>query len=324
MEKDFSTVSSEKGFVKLGASGLLVSRLGVGTWAWGDSAWGFGVTSNESDIAEAFKASVAEGVNFFDTAEIYGEGDSERFLGKFLKGYGENVVVATKYAPTRRRIPGFKLSSALNASLKRLGLQRVDLYQLHWYNRLMSPRLLASGLAQAFNEGLIRAVGVSNYSAEQMMRFQDLLGKHGVPLASNQVQYSLLHRVPERNGLTAASKERNISLIAYSPIAMGILSGKYSEKNPPPGGRAARYPRDFLRKVSPLIGLLGEIGSAHGGKTPSQVALAWVIGRGFVPIPGAKNASQARENCLSLAWSLNADETSALEKTSDSIQPVPI
>jgi len=304
----------------LGKNGIAVSPIGIGTWAWGERGWGFGDSFGESDIHAAFHASLDAGVNFFDTAEIYGTGDSERYLGKYLSASGKKIVIATKYAPIRMRFPGRNVLSALRGSLNRLGVERVDLYQIHWHDRLMSMKLLARGFSGAVKDGLATAVGVSKFTVPLMKQFRDELGRHGVPLASNQVHYNLLHREPERNGVLDACRELDVALIAYSPLAMGVLSGKYSEIHPPPGFRAARYPADFLKRIRDIIGLMREIGSAHGGKTPSQVAINWVISKGAIPIPGAKNAAQATENCGAMGWSLDADEIRALEAASESVQ----
>jgi aryl-alcohol dehydrogenase-like predicted oxidoreductase len=303
-----------------GSSGIAIGSMGIGTWAWGERAWGFGDSTDESEIHAAFHASIEAGVNFFDTAEIYGSGESERHLGKFLSACRKKVVIATKYAPVRTRFPGRNVRSALKGSLGRLGMEHVDLYQIHWHDRLMSMKLLARGFSGVVKEGLATAVGVSKFTVPQMKRFQDELGRYDIPLASNQVHYNLLHREPEQNGVMAACRETGIALIAYSPIAMGVLSGKYTEDNPPPGFRAARYPPDFLERVRPLVGLMREIGSAHGGKTPSQVAINWVISKGAIPIPGAKNAAQATENCGALGWSLDTHEIRALEAASELVQ----
>jgi aryl-alcohol dehydrogenase-like predicted oxidoreductase len=259
-------------------------------------------------------------VNFFDTAEVYGGGESERYLGKFLSGARKDILVATKYAPFRARFPGRKVSSALKGSLRRLGLERVDLYQIHWNERLMSIKLLAHSFGRVMKDGLATAVGVSNFNNAWMRRFRDELWRYDIPLASNQVHYNLLHREPERNGVLNACRELNVTLIAYSPIALGMLSGRYSENHPPPGFRAKRYPPDFLKRVQPLIGLMREIGSAHGGKTPAQIAINWVISKGALPIPGAKNASQAKENCSAIGWTLAPDEIAALEMASEPVQ----
>jgi len=305
----------------LGFGELHISPLGVGTWAWGDRLyWGFGRGYTETDLQAAFEASLAGGINFFDTAEIYGRGRSERFLGQFLRHADRPVMIATKFFPYPWRWRRESLLRALRGSLERLGLDRVDLYQIHWPNPPVPIETWMHGLADAVAAGLARAVGVSNYNPEQTHRAHAALAERGVPLASNQVQYSLLHRRPERNGLLATCRQLGVTLIAYSPLAMGLLTGKYTPENPPPGVRGRRFNRKLLSRIQPLLALLREIGEAHGGKSPAQVALNWVICKGAVPIPGAKNARQAQENIGALGWQLTDEEMAALDAASQEVQ----
>ncbi len=307
--------------IELGRTGLHAPPLGLGTWQWGDTMmWNYGQGYAEAEIQAAFDASLTAGVNLFDTAEMYGRGQSERFLGGFVKAHvaagGERPIIATKYMPYPWRLTKGRLTAALRDSLDRLGLDQVDLYQIHWPFPPRSVTTWADALADAVEAGLTRAVGVSNYSVDQMRRAHETLTKRGVPLASNQVQYSLLYRQPERNGLLAACQELGIALIAYSPLAKGLLTGKYAPGSRPAGLRGRRYNDEVLGKVAPLSGLLRDIGQAHG-KTPSQVSLNWLICKGTLPIPGAKNARQAAENAGALGWRLGTDEVAALEQAAD-------
>ncbi len=300
--------------VALGRTGLRVSSLGLGTWQWGDTMfWGYGKGYAEGEIRAAFETSLAAGITLFDTAEIYGRGRSEQFLGRFIAGRRAGLVIATKFMPLPWRLGKGQLLAALRKSLERLGLAQVDLYQIHWPFPPRPVEFWADALADAVQAGLVRAVGVSNYSADQMRRAYDVLAKRGVPLASNQVEYSLLHRAPERNGVLDACRELGVTLIAYSPLAQGLLTGKYGPDNPPPGLRGRRYRGERLARIQPLIGRLREIGAGHGGKSPGQVALNWLICRGAIPIPGAKNARQAQENAGALGWRLTAEEVAELE-----------
>lgn len=304
-------------FIQLGSTPLRVSELGIGTWSWGERAWGEVGEGEREGFRAAFETARNAGVNFFDTAEVYGDGESERILGSFVRASGTEVLIATKYAPRRSRAPGLLLGAALRRSLSRLGRQTVDLYQIHWYNRLMVPRLLARSLASAVRDGHVRAVGVSNYGADRMRRFHDEMSRYGVALASNQVEYSLLHRNPETDGVIDACRERGATLIAYSPLAMGVLTGKYSAEHPPPGFRSGRYSTEYLARIPPLLDLMREIGRAHGGRTPSQIALNWLIGKGVLPIPGAKDARQAEEICGAAGWRLSPEEAASLEELSN-------
>lgn len=309
--------------ISLGKTGIEIPPIGVGTMAWGDRFfWGYGQAYSETDVKSAFEASLDAGVTFFDTAEIYGSGLSETLLGKFLRESSrpqgtQDIVVATKFFPFPWRIQRSSLKRALLNSLKRLQIDQVDLYQVHWPFPPVPVETWASALADVVEEGLTKAVGVSNYNAEQMQRAQKVLAKRGVLLASNQVEFSLINRKIEKNGLLKLCQETGVTCIAYCPLGRGVLTGKYSAKNPPTGIRSRRYPSKFLERAEPLLRLLHEIGQDHGGRTQCQVALNWVISKGAVPIPGAKNSRQAQENAGALGWSLTESELSALDKASD-------
>lgn len=288
--------------------------MGVGTWQWGDRMyWGFGREFSERDVWEAFDESVRAGLTFFDTAEVYGRGKSEAFLGEFIRKTHAPVVVGTKCMPFPSRLTGAALPRALARSLQRLGLPAADLYQMHWPFPPVSIETWMEAMADGYHRGLIRGVGVSNYSVEQMRRARDALARHGVPLASNQVKFSLLDREPLTNGLLDACREFGVTLIAYGPLAKGVLSGKYSADRRPPGWRGRRFSREVFARIDPLLRLLREIGEAHG-KTPAQVAINWCIAKGTLPIPGAKTGAQARENAGALGWSLTPEEAARLEE----------
>ena len=305
--------------VPLGSTSIRISPLGIGTWQWGDRMfWNYGQGEfNDADLRAGFRAAVAAGINFFDTAEVYGSGRSETLLGEFMRSDNpppaSPLVVATKFMPYPWRLSRKELVKALRHSLKRLGLDHVDLYQVHQPIPPLPPETWAAGLADALGEGLVRAVGVSNYSEDWMRRTQAVLAKRGIPLVSNQVEYSLLTRSPEWNGVRAACQELNVTLIAYSPLGKGLLTGKYTPEHPPKGARRVMLGR-YLEPVQPLVRLLREIGQKYGGKTPAQVALNWLMVKGAVPIPGIKNLRQASENLGALGWRLTPDEAAALEE----------
>ncbi len=210
------------------------------------------------------------------------------------------------------------LLNALKKSLKRLQLSQVDLYQIHMpFGRWSKPEYV-SALADAVKSGLTRAVGVSNFNTEKTRLAHETLQADGIPLASNQVEYSLFDRSIERNGLLAYCLENDITVIAYSPLAKGMVTGKYGPDNPPPGPRKRMYPKEKLQQAQPLINLLREIGTNYS-KSPAQVALNWTICKGTVPIPGAKNAKQAAENLGAMGWRLSADEVTALDEASQAL-----
>ena len=303
--------------VTLGNTGIAITPLGIGTWAWGDQVmWGYGKGYGDADVRAAFDATVAAGINFFDTAEVYGLGRSEKLLGQFIRESGQSFVVATKFMPFPFWLTKNALRRALRNSLKRLGMPRTDLYQMHFPLPPVPVETWMDAMAEAVEAGFVRAVGVSNYDQAQMGRAHTALAKHGIPLASNQIFYSLLHRDPEFNGVAQLCKDLNVTLIAYSPLEKGILTGKYTPDNPPPGPRKRIYSREYLQKAQPLIEMLRDFGDAHGGKTPAQVALNWTICKGAVPIPGAKNVRQVQSNAGALGWRLTDDEVAALDELS--------
>ena len=235
---------------------------------------------------------------------MYAMGRSERVLGELVQrarleqnGSTAAPVLATKFAPTPWRFRPTSLVKALRASLRRLGVPVVDLYQMHFPGGAVSIERWMEAMADAVEEGLVRAVGVSNYDATQMRRAHAALARRGVPLASNQIQYSLLHRVPERDGVLAACRELDVTPIAYMPLYMGVLTGKYTAENRPKGifRQFLEHTRPAgLTRVQPLLSLMREVGAAHGGKGPAQVALSWLVSKGAVPISGARSGGGAR------------------------------
>lgn len=306
----------------LGPNGPTVPALGVGTWAWGDSLfWDYGKAYSDSDLHAAFEACLDAGLTLFDTAEIYGFGQSERLLGRFMQQRSpqtaQNAVVATKYFPLPWRFSQQSVADALAASLDRLQVASVALYQVHQpVSFLLSQKDLMQALAAEVKRGRIGAVGVSNYSASQMREAHAYLAEQGVPLAVNQVQYSLLNRKIETSGVMATAKELGVTILAYSPLAQGLLTGKYTPEADlkPAGARriSPSFSQDNLTKLSPLLQALTEIG-AHHGRTPAQVALNWLVAQGNVlPIPGAKNARQAAQNAGALGWQLTTQEIDQL------------
>jgi len=293
--------------------------LGLGTWSWGDTGtWGMDGYDRSYDfdtIRAAYRASVDAGVTLLDTAEMYGDGESERIIGRLLaedSTRAQQVIVATKFMPFPWRIPfAQRLRSALEASLERLQLRAVHLYQVHGPISMRSHRTVAAALAGPYRDGLFKAAGVSNYSAAEVRAIHAAMTAEGVPLLTNQVEFSLLRAMPERSGLLATCRELGMTVLAYSPIAMGRLSGKYTTANPPPGKRNfSAYP---MAEIEPVLSVQREIGARHGGKTPAQVALNWLMGKGAVPIPGAKNAAQAAQNAGALGWRLSDDDVATLD-----------
>jgi len=305
---------------RLAGTDLTIAPLGVGTWAWGDrTTWGMGSYDTDlsiDTIREAFEASVDAGATFFDTAEVYGDGESERIIGRLLADDPERAakaVLATKFMPSPWKLQvRTALLDSLRASLDRLGVASVGLYQIHGPISLRGHAALAEALAAAHQAGLVEAVGVSNYSAGETRSIHEQLRQRGLRLATNQIEFSLLRRVPETGGLLTTCSELGVVPLAYSPIGQGRLTGKYSVGNPPPGRR--NFSKHPMEVVDAVVAELRRVGDAHGAKTPGQVALNWLMAKGAVPIPGAKNRNQAVENAGALGWSLDPEEVAALDR----------
>ncbi len=297
-----------------------VPVMGVGTWAWGDKrTWGMGGYDHGltfETITDAWQTSIDAGVTLFDTAEAYGEGESERIIGKLRAAdpqRASKAVIASKFMPMPWKLNVKKsLIDAAKASRERLGIERIDLYQIHGPISLRSIPAQAEALAQAHGDGVVNAVGISNFSPKETRRFDEELRKRDLRLASNQVEFSLLRTIPIASGLLSTCADLGVVVLAYSPIGQGRLTGKYSAENPPPGKRNfSTYP---MEKIDPLVDKLRGIGEAHDAKTPSQVALNWLMRRGTLPIPGAKNGDQAAQNAGAVGWKLTASELTALNE----------
>jgi len=303
----------------------LAAPLGVGTWAWGNQfLWGYD-ESMDGELEQAFNAILDGGVNLFDTADSYGtgaglDGRSEVLIGQFASRRAQRLgqgaakpVVATKYAAYPWRVTRGSVLQAARESKARLGGDVDVVGQLHWSTANYQPlqeRALWDGLGDVYESGLVGAVGVSNYGPQQLRRIHKALKRRGVPLASVQVQYSLLSRFPETNGLVETCGELGVRLIGYSPLALGLLTGKYGPESPPEGLRGTAL-GGVVTRMGPLLGTLREVAEARG-KTPAQVAINWVVQRGALPIPGAKSVKQATDNLGALGWDLTGAEVDEL------------
>lgn len=305
--------------IRLGQSPIEVAPLGVGCWAWGDREyWRYEQDLGPRDVVEAFDASLAAGLDLFDTAEAYGWGKSEQLVGALARRSPRPVVVATKYAPLAGRGGAAAIARGIAGSLKRLGLPRIDLYQMHWADSQEAPIPAAMrAFAEAVGDGRVTAVGVSNFRAGEMREAHAALARFGVPLASNQVRYSLLHRAPEVDGVLDACRELDVALLAYSPLEQGLLTGKYGPGALPDGPRAAaaRFAADNVVAAQPVIAALAAIAGAHAVDA-AAVALAWLLARGVLPLPGATRGEQAARNARALAVQLSAEEIDALDRAS--------
>lgn len=300
------------------AGGVRVSALGLGTWQFGSGDWGYGTSYAEEIAPRIVTRSLDLGVTLFDTAEAYAFGHSERILGEALGARRADAFVATKLFPILPFDP--VVGRRARGSLRRLGTDAVDLYQVHWHNPVVPVRTTMTAMGKLQREGLVRAVGVSNFSLAHWLEAERTLGG---PVLSNQVKYSLIDRGPEEELVPWAQANDRI-VIAYSPLSQGLLSGRYGPDNLPTGlrsGTPAFLPEN-VRRLEPVLAVLREVADAHGA-TPSQVALAWLLRRpNVVVIPGASSVEQAESNAAAADLELTDDEDDALTSASDAFDPI--
>lgn len=302
------------------STSLQPPEIGVGTWAWGDRwVWDY-KKSQDHILHDTFTRSVERGVRFFDTAEVYGPWRSERLIGTFAQKSPTPIQIATKFMPLPWRLTKTSLLRALKGSLARLTVPYVDLYQIHFPLPPIKVETWMEAMVEAVETGLTRNVGVSNYDTRTMYRAHTILNKNHVALFSNQVEYSLLQKAPEHSGLLKECRELGTVLLAYSPLAQGVLTGKYSPSNPPAGWRRLFKTPRMLSRIQPLLDLMWHIGSHHNGATPAQVALNWCICKGVIPIPGAKTPRQAIENADAAGWRLTEQEVNDLDEMSNRVR----
>ena len=295
-----------------------VSRIGLGTWQFGSREWGYGDQYASGPAREIVQRALALGVTLFDTAEVYGFGKSERILGEALGDKRAEVAVASKIMPVAPIAPVVKQRE--RASAQRLQLDRIPLYQVHQANPIVPDSVIMPGLRSLLDSGDIGAVGVSNYSLERWKKADAALGR---PVVSNQVHFSLAH--PQAlDDLVPFAEQENRVVIAYSPLAQGLLGGKYGVDNRPGGVRAVNslFGTENLRRVEPLLQTLRDVAAQVDAK-PAQVALAWLIHLpGVVAIPGASSVEQLEFNVAAADIELNAESRDALTEAARAFRPV--
>ena len=314
---------------KLGQSDLYVSPIGLGCWQFseGKSITGsFWPRLDENTTLAIIQASLEGGINWFDTAEAYGWGKSEAGLVKALKMLNKQkgeIVIATKWFPIFRTANS--IYKTVNTRLKYLDGFPIDLYQIHApYGSFSSREKQLWAMKEVVKAGKAKYLGVSNFSAKQMREAYEQLRRTPAPLISNQVKYNLLHRRIENNGVLETAKELGISIIAYSPLEQGLLSGKYHDNpdliqsSPGPRKRLRRFSRKGLAESAPVIHELRIIADKYK-VTMAQVALRWVIqfhGECIVAIPGATKVRQAKENAAVMNFELTQEELDLLDMVS--------
>lgn len=321
--------------------------IGIGTMLW--------LPKNEDEkeqYFQTFQYCLNNGVNFFDAAEVYGNGKVEALLGEFIKKDGRPVRISSKFAPPSSMNPVAPkrksvladspdaLSEALSGTLTRLGLDSLDIYFMYTPPKSGNIADYMDVMAREVEKGRIKAVGVCNHNKNQMEAAANALEKHGLPLSAAMVGYNLLRRYPETNGVMDVCRKHNITLIPYAPLAEGTLTGKYRggrvpfqyfvtsyfghlnltkerDDNIPLIKRLFSKPRECnVRKMEPLMQMLEEIAKAHD-KSIAQVSINWLATNPDVhvfPIPGTRNVRQAESNLGAVGWSLTMEERQMIDR----------
>ena len=295
-----------------------VSRIGLGTWQFGSREWGYGDSYAAGAARDIVGRARALDVTLFDTAEVYGLGKSERILGEALGDERDKVVVATKVMPIAPFPPVIRQRE--RASARRLQLEHIPLYQIHQPNPVVPDSVIMPGMRSLLDSGAIGAAGVSNYSLSRWQQADAALGR---PVISNQVHFSLAHPGPLDDLVPFAERENRI-VIAYSPLAQGLLGGKYGVDNRPGGVRAINslFGTENLRRIEPLLQTLRDVAKEVDAK-PAQVALAWLLSLpGVVAIPGASSVEQLEFNVAAAEIELSADSRDALTDAARAFRPV--
>jgi aryl-alcohol dehydrogenase-like predicted oxidoreductase len=295
-----------------------VSRIGLGTWQFGSTEWGYGDSYASGTARDIVQRALALGVTLFDTAEVYALGKSERILGEALGDKRSSVALASKIFPIAPFPPVIKQRE--RASARRLQVDRIPLYQIHQPNPVVPDSVIMPGMRSLLDAGRIGAAGVSNYSLERWRKADAALGR---PVISNQVHFSLAHPQPLDDLVPFAERENRI-VIAYSPLAQGLLGGKYGVDNRPGGVRSANplFGTENLRRIEPLLNTLRDVAREVDAE-PAQVALAWLISLpGVVAIPGASSVDQLAFNVAAADIELNTDSRDALTAAARAFRPV--
>ena len=294
-------------YVKLGSE--WVSAVGLGTWQFGEPGWGWGRDLLHEEALRIVDRALELGINFFDTAAVYGNGRSEEVLGEALKGRRQDAIIATKIEPP---LGPDRVKRRAERSLKNLGIDHIDLYQLHAPDNSVPISQTMEAMRDLVDRGYVKQVGVSNFGPIQWQRAEDALG---LPIVSNQVEYHLLQRRWGEESLPHA-RQQGYVVMAWSPLAQGLLSGKYGSNNIPQDLRSSFgiFNRDNLRKAPAVVEALGEVGRRHKA-TPAQVALAWLLrDPNVMVIPGARSVEQLEANAAAANLELSTEDAQLIER----------
>ena len=299
-------------------SDIEVPYMSIGAWSWGDKPTWHWDPKELPAVKEAWEVLRQAGFNFIDTAQAYGSGESERICGDLFQGLSrDQYVIQTKWfmIPNLTNIfsPAQGPAKMLKESLERMRLDYVDIYLVHGHIHPGSIAQVAKGLAECVESGMTKAVGVANYSTEDMIQMADELAKYNIPLGANQCEYSVIRRHPEIHGLLQACKDRDIMFQSYSSLAQGRLTGKYTaEKEPPSTYRFSSYP---MKDLEPTLKVLDNIARARQTSI-SAVALNYNISKGVIPVIGVRSPEQAKQDIKAMGWRLTDEEIIEIDKVS--------
>ena len=296
-----------------------MSKIALGTWAWGAGAFGgdavFGSKTDVENLKPVFDAAMKAGLNLWDTATVYGMGESEKILGTFVAGEKrETVEVSTKFTPQLAEVYENSVEKMANASIERMGCDYIDIY---WIHNPMDVERWTPGLIPLLQSGKVKRVGVSNHNIKEIQRANEILGEVGFKVSAVQNHFSLLYRSSEKGGVLDYCKENGIEFWAYMVLEQGALSGKYNKENPLPeeSDRGKKY-NPVLPQLEALTNEMTAIGVKYGASC-SQIGIAWAIAKGTLPIIGATKERHVVEAAEAAKIELTAEEITRLEQLAD-------
>ena len=296
-----------------------MAKIALGTWAWGAGAFGgdavFGSKTDVENLKPVFDAAMKNGLNLWDTATVYGMGESEKILGSFVAGEKrEDVEVSTKFTPQLAEVYENSVEKMALASIDRMGIDYIDMY---WIHNPMDVERWTPGLIPLLQSGKVKRVGVSNHNIKEIERANEILGAAGFRISAVQNHFSLLYRSSEKGGVLDYCKENSMEFWAYMVLEQGALSGKYNKENPLPAesDRGKKY-NPVLPQLEALTNAMTAIGQKYGASC-SQIGIAWAIAKGTLPIVGATKERHVTEAAEAAKIQLTAEEMARLEQLAD-------
>ena len=296
-----------------------MSKIALGTWGWGAGAFGgdavFGSKTDVENLKPVFSAAMKAGLNLWDTATVYGMGESEKILGTFVAGEKrETVEVSTKFTPQLAEMFDNSVEKMADASIERMGCDYIDIY---WIHNPMDVERWTPGLIPLLQSGKVKRVGVSNHNIKEIQRANEILSEAGFKVSAVQNHFSLLYRSSEKGGVLDYCKENGIEFWAYMVLEQGALSGKYNMENPLPAesDRGKKY-NPVLSQLEALTNEMTAIGQKYGASC-SQIGIAWAIAKGTLPIIGATKERHVIEAAEAAKIQLTAEEIAKLEALAD-------